>query len=448
MIKPHVYFLGIGGIGMSALAQYFLQKGHKVAGYDRMASSLTNKLVSMGAEIHYTEGLSNIPKNFTNPEKTTVVRTPAIPSSSEELSYFQTEGFEVLKRAEVLGALSRQMYCIAVAGTHGKTTTSAILTHLLRSSGKKITAFLGGVAHNIDSNYLSEGDELMVVEADEFDRSFLQLQPDLACVTAMDADHLDIYGEIEALESSFKEFVALSPSSDNVWIREGLTLSGRSFGSNRSSEAYVDNVRIENGQYLFDFHYKKTHISDLVFSLPGHHNLLNAVAALCLSLDIGCSEEYVREGLNTFSGIDRRFSKRLETPTVVIDDYAHHPEEIKAMHEAVRTFYPSSNILAVFQPHLFSRTRDFCADFASSLSMFDQVILLEIYPARELPIKGVSANSIAKKMVIRPKVIDKQNLATQVSAMGADVVVLMGAGDIADEVEKVVARLKNCKHAG
>jgi UDP-N-acetylmuramate--alanine ligase len=448
MIKPNVYFLGIGGIGMSALAQYFLQKGHKVAGYDRIASSLTQKLSSMGAEIHLNEGVSNIPKAFTSPEKTMVVRTPAIPSNSEELSYFQTEGFEVLKRAEVLGALSRQMYCIAVAGTHGKTTTSAILTHLLRSSGKKITAFLGGVAHNIDSNYVSEGDDLMVVEADEFDRSFLQLQPDLACVTAMDADHLDIYGGVEALESSFKKFVALSPTSDNVWIREGIRLSGRSFGSDPSSEAYVDNIRIEKGQYLFDFYCKKAHISDLIFPLPGHHNLLNAAAALCLSLDVGCAEADLREGLKTFSGIDRRFSKRLETPTVVIDDYAHHPEEIKAMHEAVRTFYPSSNILAVFQPHLFSRTRDFCADFASSLSMFDQVMLLEIYPARELPIEGISARSIAEKMPVRPNVIDKQNLATQISAMGADVVVLMGAGDIADEVETVVTHLKNEEYVG
>lgn len=448
MIKPYVYFLGIGGIGMSALAQYFLEKGHRVAGYDREASPLTLKLAAMGADIHHQEGVSNIPKDFTNPNQTTVIRTPAIPSSSDELRYFESHGFEMLKRAQVLGALSRDMYCIAVSGTHGKTTTSAILAHLLRTSGKKITAFLGGVSHNIDSNYLNEGHELMVVEADEFDRSFLQLQPDLACVTAMDADHLDIYGEVEALETSFKDFVGLLPQPQNAWIREGVHLPGKVFGSHQSSQARVENIRIENGQYVFDFWYLGTQITDLSFALPGYHNLMNAVAALCLSLDVGCSAVHLKEGLNTFTGVDRRFSKRMEDPTVVIDDYAHHPEEIKAMHEAVRTFYPNSRILAVFQPHLFTRTRDFCDEFAASLSMFDEVFLLDIYPARELPIEGVSAQSISNLMHAPTTVVDKKELPERVSDVSADVVVLMGAGDIADEVQAVVSHLKDCKHVG
>jgi len=449
MIKPYVYFLGIGGIGMSGLAQYFLEKGHSVAGYDREASSLTHKLTKLGAAIHHTDaGTSNIPKDFTDPIQTTVIRTPAIPSDFEELRYFESGGFEILKRAEVLGRLSRDMYCIAVAGTHGKTTTSAILTHLLRTCGKKITAFLGGVAHNIDSNYINEGDALMVVEADEFDRSFLQLQPDLACVTAMDADHLDIYGKVEALESSFKEFVSLVSKPQNVWVREGIHLPGQVFGVQQSSDSYVENIRVENGMYVFDFKYKSTHMKELSWALPGHHNLMNAAAALCLALDVDCSAACLKQGLKTFSGVDRRFSKRLESPTVVIDDYAHHPEEIKAMHEAIRTFYPTSRVLAVFQPHLFSRTRDFCAAFAASLSMFDEALLLDIYPARELPIEGVDSQSIVRKMDIPALVVGKNELPERVSAVAADVVVMMGAGDIAEEVKAVVSYLKDGHHVG
>lgn len=438
-----IYFLGIGGIGMSGLAFYFLKNGYRVAGYDRQPSLITSSLVEKGAQIHFQDDPHHIPDSFKKPDKTLVVFTPAIPKNAKERLFYESGDYIVMKRAAVLGELSRQMFCVAVAGTHGKTTTTAILTHLLQQSGKKITAFLGGVSTNLKSNVLMEGNEVLVVEADEFDRSFLQLQPDLACVTSMDADHLDVYGNYESLKMSFEEFIKKLPSPNNAFIREQIPLNGQYFGMSKKTAIRVSNIRIDRGAYAFDLYTTDLEMLDLHCSLPGHHNLMNTVAALAIALKIGCSKTHLRDALLTFKGVDRRFSKRLEVPKVVIDDYAHHPTEIRAMHQAVRSFYPEAAILAVFQPHLFSRTQDFCDDFAMSLSDFDEVILLDIYPARELPISGVTSDSISKKMTLNNVMtVSKPELPFLIHNSQANVVVIMGAGDIAMEVNPIVEYLK------
>jgi len=448
MIKQHVYFLGIGGIGMSGLAQYFLQAGHDVAGYDRVESDLTNMLETMGAIVLSNDRVDSIPPDYKSKIKTTVVYTPAIPDDSPQLTYFKNEGFDLFKRAEVLGELSKQMYCLAVGGTHGKTTTSSILAHLLRESGKKITAFLGGVSSNFGSNFINEGNELMVVEADEFDRSFLALHPDALCVTAMDADHLDIYDNVSNLESSFQAFSSSVKDPKKRWIRYGLPASGTSFGLDQNANVRVENIRIENGHFVFDFTSSEHNIQNLSFHLPGQHNLMNAAVSLAMALSVGCNPNVLVDALASFKGVDRRFSIRLQKPVVVIDDYAHHPTEINVMAHAVDQFYPAAKKTAVFQPHLFSRTRDFCQDFADSLSQFDHTLLLDIYPARELPIQGVSSASIQEMMNGSVAVTTKSELPYKVADLDSDVVVIMGAGDIADEVNPIVEHLKKTSDVG
>ena len=448
MIKQQLYFLGIGGIGMSALAQYFIQQGHEVFGYDRIESDITKKLIQIGAKVLIDDQVDRIPKVCKNKANTTVVFTPAIPKDSPQLGFFRDNGFDVFKRSEVLGELSKDLYCLAVGGTHGKTTTSSILAHLLRESGKKITAFLGGISSNFDSNFISEGNEYMIVEADEFDRSFLTLHPNLLCITSMDADHLDIYQNVENLETSFQSFAALVSNPNHRWVREGLDVSGITFGTSKHADVGVERVRVENGHYVFDFHSKEQTLKNLQLRLPGEHNLLNAVVAIAMALYVGCDPQSIAASLQHFRGVDRRFSIRIENPTVVIDDYAHHPTEINQMADAVKQFYPSAKRLAVFQPHLFSRTRDFSEEFAESLSQFDHTILLDIYPARELPIKGISSQSILEMMSGSVEIVSKNQLPEKVADVGADVVVVMGAGDIADHVQPIVEHLKRTSYVG
>ena len=448
MIKQQLYFLGIGGIGMSALAQYFIQQGHEVFGYDRIESDITEKLIQIGAKVLIDDQVDRIPQVCKNKANTTVVFTPAIPKDSPQLGFFRDNGFDVFKRSEVLGELSKDFYCLAVGGTHGKTTTSSILAHLLRESGKKITAFLGGISSNFDSNFISEGNEYMIVEADEFDRSFLTLHPDLLCITSMDADHLDIYQNVENLETSFQSFAALVSNPNHRWVREGLDVSGITFGTSKHADVGVKRVRVENGHYVFDFHSKEQTLKNLQLRLPGEHNLLNAVVAISMALYVGCDPQSIAASLQHFRGVDRRFSIRIENPTVVIDDYAHHPTEINQMADAVKQFYPSAKRLAVFQPHLFSRTRDFSEEFAESLSQFDHTILLDIYPARELPIKGISSQSILEMMSGSVEIVSKNQLPEKVADVGADVVVVMGAGDIADDVQLIVEHLKRTSYVG
>ena len=448
MIKQQLYFLGIGGIGMSALAQYFIQQGHEVFGYDRIESDITKKLIQIGAKVLIDDQVDRIPQVCKNKANTTVVFTPAIPKDSPQLGFFRDNGFDVFKRSEVLGELSKDLYCLAVGGTHGKTTTSSILAHLLRESGKKITAFLGGISSNFDSNFISEGNEYMIVEADEFDRSFLTLHPNLLCITSMDADHLDIYQNVENLETSFQSFAALVSNPNHRWVREGLDVSGITFGTSKHADVGVERVRVENGHYVFDFHSKEQTLKNLQLRLPGEHNLLNAVVAIAMALYVGCDPQSIAASLQHFRGVDRRFSIRIENPTVVIDDYAHHPTEINQMADAVKQFYPSAKRLAVFQPHLFSRTRDFSEEFAESLSQFDHTILLDIYPARELPIKGISSQSILEMMSGSVEIVSKNQLPEKVADVGADVVVVMGAGDIADHVQPIVEHLKRTSYVG
>ena len=449
MIKQQVYFLGIGGIGMSALAQYFVQQGHDVFGYDGIASDITEKLSQIGATVHHRDSIESIPAACTDKSKTTVVYTPAMPEDSPQFEFFKSTGFNIFKRSEVLGELSREIHCLAVGGTHGKTTTSSILAHLLRESGKKITAFLGGISSNFGSNFISNGTEHMVVEADEFDRSFLELHPDLLCITSMDADHLDIYQNKKNLEKSFKAFASLVSNPHHRWIKDGLEVSGLSFGTASKADVRVQNIKIENGNYVFDFHSTDRMLRNLQFGLPGAHNLMNATVAIAMALSVGCDPNSIAKALQTFKGVDRRFSIRMEEPCVLIDDYAHHPTEIDQMAQSIKEFYPSSQkTIAVFQPHLFSRTRDFCDGFAESLSQFDHTLLLDIYPARELPIPGVTSQSIQDSMRGSAEIVSKNQLLEKVVDACADVVVFMGAGDIAEEVQPIVEHLKRKLYVG
>ena len=444
MNKTPVYFVGIGGIGMSGVAQYFLAQGHAVAGYDRTLTPLTKKLVAMGATVTDSEDISAIPKLFTDAAQTIIIYTPAIPSDSPLLNFFQTGGFRLQKRAEIIGEISATMPCLAVAGTHGKTTTTSLLTHLLRASGKKITSFLGGIAENIGSNFLLEGQDVMVVEADEFDRSFMHLFPTAIALTSMDPDHLDIYGTSDELTKTFSEFAA-KVSPEKRFIRHGLAVEGNSFGMDVGTHRVV-NLRTKEGCYIFDFQTPKTTITNLKLPYPGKHNLMNAAAALALALEVGCDAKTLRNGLATFKGVDRRFSLRMTSPKILIDDYAHHPTEINAIVDALESFYPNKRKLGVFQPHLFSRTRDFAGGFKKALTRFDEVLLLDIYPARELPLKGISSQMLMDESHCNTALISKASLAQKVTNSTSEVVAIMGAGDIAFEVPNIIQTLMNQHH--
>ena len=437
-----VYFIGIGGIGMSALARYFKARDFQVAGYDKTRTSLTDTLVSKGINISYDQRLQAIPKGF-DAEDTLIVYTPAIPNEHPQLSFFQAGNHQIHKRAAVLGMITKDSKSLAVAGTHGKTTTSAILGHLLASCELPVTAFLGGIAENYNSNYISKGNKFTVVEADEFDRSFLELSPEVACVTAMDADHLDIYGSAAELERTFKEFAALVPEAKNVLHPKKLPLHGTTVGINDGSDFEATNIRVENGAYTFDLKTPREQLKDLRFSLPGHHNLLNAITALGMAITIGSPTACLPKALFEFKGVRRRFSYALRSKDrVVIDDYAHHPTEINAVYQAVSEFYPKQRKLAVFQPHLFSRTQDFLDGFVKSLDQFDEVILLEIYPARELPIEGVDSSAILNRLSTEKKaLVSKIDLPELVQKSDCEVVLLLGAGDIGEEVQKITSYL-------
>ncbi|MEP2936829.1 MAG: UDP-N-acetylmuramate--L-alanine ligase [Gilvibacter sp.] len=439
----HFYFIGIGGIGMSALARYFNAQGKNVAGYDKTPSRLTGELQDEGIVIQFEDVIDNIPSPYLDKDKTLVVYTPAIPSSHLQLGFFKTEQFKVVKRAELLGWITKETTCLAVAGTHGKTTTSAILGHLLAACDVPVTAFLGGICENYQSNIIINGSEVTVVEADEFDRSFLNLSPDIACVTSMDADHLDIYNTHQALQESFKEFASLVPDNGTLFKSNGLPIEGQSVGIEDDAQFRAENVRIKDGGYLFDLVTPNEHLKNLQFFLPGHHNLLNAVTALGMAIAIGSPTHCLPKALHDFKGVRRRFSYRIKTDDlVVIDDYAHHPSEIDAVFQAVTEFYPEQKKLVVFQPHLFSRTRDFGPQFAKSLAAFDSVLLLDIYPARELPIKGVDSSWLLDQINHSNKrLISKSAIAEQIKKSGCSIVLLLGAGDIGEEVVHIVNRL-------
>ena len=435
----NVYFIGVGGIGMSAIARYFVANGKQVAGYDKTPTEITNALEDLGVQIHFEDTIEKVPSAFLNPEDTLVVYTPAIPKGHSEFNYFNSKHFNVLKRSAILGEITKQTVCLAVAGTHGKTTTTSILGHLLNVCNAPVTAFLGGIGENYNSNLIINGTEVTVVEADEFDRSFLTLSPDLACITSMDADHLDIYGNAEELVKTFKDFTECIKPNGKLFVRNGLPLKGITYGIEDDSDYSAQNITIENGSYVFDLKTPSGIHKDLKFSLPGRHNLSNATIAMAMALDYGCSVEDLSKGLESYKGVKRRFTYQIKTDDFVfIDDYAHHPEEIKAVHQAVREMYPDKKVLAIFQPHLFSRTKDFVDEFAESLSKFDELLLLDIYPARELPIEGVTSKWLFDK-INNPnkKLIQKSNIIDEIKKSDAQIVLTIGAGDIGAEVKHI-----------
>ncbi|MCK0180319.1 UDP-N-acetylmuramate--L-alanine ligase [Flavobacteriaceae bacterium S0862] len=439
----NIYFIGIGGIGMSALARYFVASGKQVAGYDKTQTELTSELETLGIDVHFEDSLDNVSKNFLDSQKTLVVYTPAIPKEHSELNYFRDNNFKVLKRSQVLGLITEGTYCLAVAGTHGKTTTTSILGHLLAECGVEVTAFLGGITENYNSNLILKGTRVSVVEADEFDRSFLTLSPDLACITSMDADHLDIYGKKEALDDSFRDFAKKLKPNGKLFVKKGLPINGITYAVDEDADYSAINIRIKDGSYVFDVTTPSQHIKDFLFNLPGRHNLSNALIALAMAIELGCAPYSLASALASYKGVKRRFTYQIKTEELVfIDDYAHHPEEINAVYQAVREMYPNKEVLVIFQPHLFTRTRDFVNEFASSLSQFDRILLLEIYPARELPIDGVNSNWLLNKIENPNKaLINKENIVSEIKKSNAQVIITLGAGDIGVEVNNIKEQL-------
>ncbi|MDP4184048.1 MAG: UDP-N-acetylmuramate--L-alanine ligase [Bacteroidota bacterium] len=437
----NVYFLGIGGIGMSALARYFLFKGKKVAGYDRTASDLTRELEKEGIQIHYDENLNAIPADFSK-ENTLVVLTPAVPGEHSELIYFQKEGYEVCKRSKILGLITDPLKCIAISGTHGKTSTSTMMAHILKNSGVDCAAFLGGISKNYDTNLLlpQNNSEWAVAEADEYDRSFLQLHPTLALVTSIDADHLDIYGTHEAIINSFREFVSQVREGGAFVVKKGLPLSANdnlsaqfySYALEDDADFTGFNVHHQNQAYHFDLKTPWGILKDLVLGYPGRMNVENAVGASALALIAGVEEEGLRNALATFGGVKRRFEHHVKTENLVfIDDYAHHPMELKATITSVKDLYRGKKVTGIFQPHLFSRTKDFADEFAESLSLLDELILLDIYPAREEPIPGVTSKLIFDKVKCPEKTLcTKDELLGILKDKKLEVLLTLGAGDI------------------
>lgn len=439
----NIYFIGIGGIGMSAIARYYNAKGFKVSGYDKTPSPLTHALESEGIEIHYTDDTSYIPKDV---EDTLVVYTPAIPADMGELVYVQDNGYRVIKRSKMLGEIAQGQRCMAVAGTHGKTTTSTMTSHLFMDSGEGCSAFLGGISKNYNSNLLISPNDVIVAEADEFDRSFLQLFPEIAVITSMDADHLDIYGDVQHVKEAFKAFA--SQVSGTVIIKHGLDITPAdtaasimtySFG-NPDADFYAE--PLEDGH--FNLQYSGGVIEDCVVGIPGWVNVENATAASAIALTYGIAPEKIKKALASFSGVRRRFDIQVRKPgCVYIDDYAHHPEEIKAALSSIRRAYPSSKLTAVFQPHLYTRTRDFAPEFAEALSLADKVILLDIYPARELPIPGVTSEIIFKDITSEKVLIRRNELMGYLQNEPVEVLATLGAGDIDRFVGEIAQMLEN-----
>lgn len=445
-----VYFVGAGGIGMSALARYFRAKGKQVAGYDKTPSDLTAALIEEGIRIHYTDDIALIPEDCKQIDSTLVIYTPAIPETHTELNYFKTNGFTLMKRARVLGEITRTERGLCVAGTHGKTTTSSMLAHLLKQSHVDCNAFLGGILKNYNSNLmLSDKSDLAVIEADEFDRSFHWLNPYMAVITAVDPDHLDIYGTPAAYRESFEHFTSLIRPDGCLVMKKGLQLQPRlqegtklyTYSATEEADFFARNIRIGNGDIVFDFVTPDGSIPDVKLGVPVKVNIENGVAAMALAWLNGVTPEEIRGGMESFTGPVRRFDFHLKKDDIVLlDDYAHHPAELKASIQSVKELYPDKKVTGIFQPHLYTRTRDFAADFAASLSLLDELILLDIYPAREEPIPGVTSQIIFDRVTIPNKrMIRKEELLdlVQKEAASFEVVLMVGAGNIDRLVEPV-----------
>lgn len=449
-----VYFIGAGGIGMSALVRYFLSKGKKVGGYDRTPSELTEKLIEEGADIHYEENIELIPEECKCKESTLVIFTPAIPQEHKELVFFRENGFEILKRAQVLGMITHTEKGLCVAGTHGKTTTSTMTAHLLHQSHVGCNAFLGGISKNYKTNLLlSETSEYVVIEADEFDRSFHWLTPFATVVTAVDSDHLDIYGTREAYLESFNKYTSLITPDGYLIVKKGIELSPRvkegvkifTYGIGEG-DFRAENIRIGNGEIIFDYISPLGNINDIQLGVPVYVNIENGVAAMALAQIAGVNDEEIKKAMPTFGGVDRRFDFKIKKENLVfLSDYAHHPSEIKQSISSIKALYPGKKVTVVFQPHLYTRTRDFYKEFAASLSLADEVILLDIYPARELPINGVTSQLIFDCLENKASAImcKKEELSDIITKRKIEVLITLGAGDIDNMVPQIYNILKN-----
>ena len=448
-----VYFVGAGGIGMSALLRYFLGKGYNVGGYDKTPSELTERLIEEGALIHYEENVELIQDCFKDKDSTLVVYTPAIPSEHKELVFFRENGFEIEKRAQVLGFLTNKHKGLCVAGTHGKTTTSTMVAHILHQSHVDCNAFLGGISKNYGTNYiLSDTSDYVVIEADEFDRSFHWLRPWATVITATDPDHLDIYGTKEAYLESFRKYTTLIQVGGALIIhkdlemkadvQEGVTVYEY---SRTEGDFHAENIRIGNGEIFFDFVSPKGVVKDVQLGVPVSINIENGVAAMALAQLAGATDEELREGMRSFRGVDRRFDFKLKTENIVfLSDYGHHPKEIEQSVKSIRELYADKKIAAIFQPHLYTRTRDFYQDFANALSLLDEVFLCDIYPAREEPIPGVTSQLIYDRLRpgIEKYLIHKEQILDVVKKGGFDVLISLGAGDIENFVPEITRILK------
>ena len=429
-----VYFLGIGGIGMSALARFFKKQGADVYGYDRTRTPLTITLESEGMHIHYDEDVAQIPDNLSR-----IIYTPAIPKENKEYIYFTENSFELKKRAEVLGELSKEFFTIAIAGTHGKTSISSLAAHMLKAAGRNLTALIGGILKNYGSNFiLSETTDILLVEADEYDRSFLQLQPDISVISSMDADHLDIYGDGNELKNTFFQFAEKLDKQGVLIYHNSLpelkqvVKKSVSYSARTIAACMAEKVHVENGNFVFDLVYDSVRIENIELAVPGLHYIENALAAAAIGFEVGLSPAKIKSGLESFEGVQRRFDYHIKTDELVfIDDYAHHPQELKVTIEAAKTLYPNKIITGVFQPHLFSRTQDFADEFAKALDGLDEIILLDIYPAREKPIAGVTSEIIFSKMKNQHKKLLKKNeLINYLSSNKPEILITLGAGDI------------------
>lgn len=446
-----VYFLGAGGIGMSALERFFLSRGIAVGGYDKTPSELTKQLEKEGVAIHYNDDINLIPDIFKDKNSTLIVYTPAIPESHKEFNYFKDNGFELQKRAQVLGTITHSLKGLCVAGTHGKTTTTSMIAHILHNSNIGCNAFLGGILKNINTNYIgSTKSDYVVIEADEFDRSFHHLTPYISVITATDADHLDIYGTKEAYLESFAHYSSLI--QDTLLIHTGLELKPRlregvkmlTYGR-EAGDYHASNIRIGNGRIIFDFISPINNVKDIELGVPVSINIENSIAAMAVAQMCGATSDDLKNGILTFQGVDRRFDFKIKNDNLVLlSDYAHHPKEIEQCVKSLKEVFNGRKISTIFQPHLYTRTRDFYQDFADALSLFDEIILTEIYPARELPIKGVTSNLIYDniKLGVEKHLINKKDVLSFVKNKDFDVLVILGAGDLENMIDEIGKNLK------
>ena len=432
------YFIGIGGIGMSSLAEYMLYVNKNVEGYDREKSFSSKRLINLGLRIIFSESIEKINLKFKDPKNTLVVFTPAIDNNNKILNYFISKKFKVVKRAELLSEIVNSSFCIAIAGTHGKTTTTSILSHILYNSKLKFTSFVGGVIKKYKSNIIKKGNDIFIVEADEYDKTFLKIKPNIASILNVDGDHYDIYNDMDDIENSFKKFTKNLKKNGILFHNSNLEFDGISFGKDLNSDARLINLKNHQNKLIFDIQFKKNIFKNIELNMLGDHNAFNAMVAFMIAISLDIEPNCIIKSLKSFPGIMRRFSIELYEPKIFIDDYAHHPNEINSVYNSLKILYPNKKKLVIFQPHLFSRTKDFMNEFAKALEKFDKIALLDIYPAREKPIEGISSRSLLEKINNTNKVLlDKNDIGDLLSNDDHELVISMGAGDIGELVESI-----------